>query len=392
MGVKNVKKLRKVVVALWMAGSPGRKQLEGMLRYVNEGHPWSVRLITDPKDFTAEVIDRAERDGTDGFLCCVGAGAARRLAASTIPTVLMDFPPPALMRRTTNIALMFNDEEDIGRRGADYFLGFGTFASFAFVPDEENRGWSRLRQKGYIGRLQEAGQKCFSYSLGKGPLADWLRRLPKPAAVMAPADFVAANVLSACAESELAVPRQVAVLSVDNDEIVCSYTNPPLSSVRIDHDQHGYYCSRLLDRMMRARAPLPAEKIFLKAGDIVERESTRPQSVAEAVARQVEVYVAAHAVEGIGVDDVVAKLGISRRLADAYVRQQTGKSIHLLIENRRLRLVLEKLRQTRLSMNAIAKAAGYRPMRLKYVFKARFGMTMTEWRARHAKAGKGERG
>ena len=53
---------RTIVVALWLAGSAGRKQLTGILRYVNNGRPWSVQLITDPKDFTNDVLSKAEKE------------------------------------------------------------------------------------------------------------------------------------------------------------------------------------------------------------------------------------------------------------------------------------------------------------------------------------------
>ena len=43
------KKKRNIIIVLWLEGSAGRKQLTGILRYVNEGHPWSVHLITIPR-------------------------------------------------------------------------------------------------------------------------------------------------------------------------------------------------------------------------------------------------------------------------------------------------------------------------------------------------------
>ena len=51
-----VKRNRNVLVVLWLAGSAGRKQLSGILRHVNDNSSWSVRLITEPKEFTGEAI------------------------------------------------------------------------------------------------------------------------------------------------------------------------------------------------------------------------------------------------------------------------------------------------------------------------------------------------
>lgn len=375
---------RKVILALWTAGSPGRKHLAGILRYINEGHHWLPKLITDPKDFTTDVIAAAEAEGYDGFLCCVTADAAPVLAKSSVPTVLMDFPPPALMRRKTSLALMFNDEENIGRRSADYFRQLGAFAAHAFVPDAENRGWSRMRQRGYAARLKELGQKCWTYDRRKTDLVDWLKSLPLPAAVFAPSDFIATDVITACDTAGLAIPRQISVLGVDDDEIICNNFSPTLSSVRIEHEQHGYDCAALLDRMMSVRKPFGQRKFFLKAGGIVERESTHAPSPAAHLVSRAKDFIRAHVTDGIHVADVVAHLGVSRRLADRRISDATGSSIRRLIEDSRLDFVRSKLRTTKLSIDQIARLAGYaNPQRLKYVFKSRYGMTMSAWRVCH---------
>ena len=57
---------RAVIIALWLAGSAGRKQLAGFLRYVNSGRPWSFQLITDPTDFTDEVLQKAKIEAETG--------------------------------------------------------------------------------------------------------------------------------------------------------------------------------------------------------------------------------------------------------------------------------------------------------------------------------------
>ena len=382
-GMKKSKAEKKVIIALWMAGSPGRKQLAGALRYVNEGHPWSIRLITDPAAFNAATIAEAERDGTDGFLVCVNAAAAPALAASRIPTVLMDFPPPALKKRRRSMIKQFNDEEGIGAKGVDYFASLGNFSSFAFVPDTENRGWSRLRERGFRARLLELGQDCRVYGPGKGSLSPWLNALPKPAAVMASHDFRAKDVLEACRTARLDVPGQISVLGVDNDELICEYSKPSLSSIRIDHEAHGYESARALDRLMRERTPSEVKVRFDPPGDVIERESTKPIPPLTALVNRVRAFIDTHAGEGISVGDVVSHLGVSRRLADLRFHEATGSTIRKAIESRRLEAVTRKLRTTTLSIEKISRLAGYaNTQRLKYVFKARFGMSMSEWRNR----------
>lgn len=378
---RNAKK-RTVLVVLWLAGSAGRKQLTGILQYVNAGHPWSIRLITDPKDFTDEAIHKAEADGTHGFLVHANAQVGTALARSTVPTVLLDFPPPALRNRKKSIALILDGDEQIGQTAAEYFLRLGNFASFAFVPDEQNRGWSRLRERGYKTTLGAHSRPCQTYGASKGLLADWLLALPKPAAVFTAYDLRAQETIEACKEAKLSIPKQVAVLGVDNDELICDYTSPSISSIRIDHETLGAEAAKLLDRLMDAPSGRSPKPVFMPAGTVVERESTAPTApTARLVARALS-FISAHAADGISVADVVSHLGVSRRLADARFSAVTGTSIRRAIEDRRLALVRERLKTTRLTIEKISRLCGYaNTQRLKYVFKARFGISMSQWRA-----------
>ena len=372
---------KNVLMALWLAGSPGRKHLQGALRFANAGYGWNVRILPSPDDFTADVIRKAETDGTDGFLVCVGAAAAPALAKSRIPTVLMDFPPPALLRRRTALTLMFNDEEGIGAKGAAYLSSLGTFASYAFIPDAANRGWSRLRERGFKAALRRQGFRPVTYDRRREDLASWLLALPKPAAVMAAYDFGAKEALECCRAAKLKVPDDIAVLGVDNDELLCDYAKPSLSSIRIDHEQHGYLSAEILNRLMHAKRPQGLRKVFLPADEIVERETTKPQPVSAYLARRAQEFIDANAVRGIGVEHVVAHLGVSRRLADLRFAQATGMSLRRAIENRRLEEVKRRLSETKLPIDQIARLSGYsNPLRLKYVFKARTGLTMSDWR------------
>ena len=59
----------------------------------------------------------------------------------------------------------------------------------------------------------------------------WINSLSKPVGLMACNDLRGQQVLDACRDVGLAVPDEVAVIGVDNDDIVCDFADPPLSSV-----------------------------------------------------------------------------------------------------------------------------------------------------------------
>ena len=92
-------------------------------------------------------------------------------------------------------------------------------------------------------------------------------------------------------------------------------------------------------------------------------------------------YIRRHALEGIGVSDVVTHLKVSRRLADLRFRELQHTSIGGEITQIRLAEVQRLLRTTREPIDSIAAKCGYaNPNYLKNLFRKRFSMSMREFR------------
>ena len=70
---------------------------------------------------------------------------------------------------------------------------------------------------------------------------------------MACYDVRARHVLAACRSLGILVPEDVAVIGVDNDELICELTSPPLSSIEQGARTIGYQAAALLDRLMAGR-------------------------------------------------------------------------------------------------------------------------------------------
>jgi transcriptional regulator GlxA family with amidase domain len=123
-------------------------------------------------------------------------------------------------------------------------------------------------------------------------------------------------------------------------------------------------------------------RLFMPAGSVVERESTAPTAPATRLVQMATEYIRAHLADDIGVDDVVRHLGdVSRRLVNRRFRELTGNSVRRTIEDLRLEKVKNCLAATNMSIEKISRLCGYaNTQRLKYVFKSRFGKSMTEWR------------
>ena len=379
--ISGMDKKKKVFIALKMAGIAGQGKLAGIFRYLNEQYgespPWEVQLVRTRGELTRDAICHAIEDGTDGFIVSIpdAEDAVPPLAGARIPTIVMDIHSAALERRSANIVFIRNSADAIGREAAHFLLGQGHARSYAFLHSDPVTDWSRARFDSFRQILSDSGLWCEEIFA-----PDAAAKLKRPAAVLAANDDRAFDLVKALAARRIAVPREVAVLGVDNDTLICENANPRLSSVQPDFKEEGRLAAETLDNLMREK--LPKNRILIVGvKGIVQRASTAEQSHAGRLVQKAVAYIDAHALEGIGVMDVVRHLKCSRRLADLRFRELQGRSILDAITERRLDEVKLRLSTTREKMDSIAAACGYtNPTYLKNLFKKRYSMTMRDFR------------
>lgn len=53
-------------------------------------------------------------------------------------------------------------------------------------------------------------------------------------------------VTEACKMASIDVPEQIAIIGVDNDDMICDLSDPPLSSVALNFKKAGYEVGKLL--------------------------------------------------------------------------------------------------------------------------------------------------
>src|SRR5438477_365406 len=77
----------------------------------------------------------------------------------------------------------------------------------------------------------------------------------------------------ACRRLGLAVPDEVAVIGVDNDELLCELSDPPLTSVIPNMHRTGYEAAALLDQMIAGKTARGETHLIPPLG-IATRQST----------------------------------------------------------------------------------------------------------------------
>jgi len=281
------------------------------------------------------------------------------------------------------------DDREFATMAADHLLGRG-FRNLGFSGDPRFM-WSRNRQEAFVAHVDRAGAKAFVHETGVGPedpaaeherLIQWLKELPKPVGIMACYDIRGREILDACREAKITVPHEVAVIGVDNDELICDLSYPPLSSVIPDTQRTGYEAAQLLERMMRGEH-VPAGAHLVPPLGIATRQSSDILAVDDEVVAAALRYIHDHALEGINVDHVVKQAPVSRRALETRFREVTGRTPHQEIVRVQIDRVKQLLANTDLTLEAIAHRCGFQHAEyMSVAFKREVKMPPGQFRAR----------
>jgi LacI family transcriptional regulator len=198
---------------------------------------------------------------------------------------------------------------------------------------------------------------------------------------MACNDHRGRQVIEAATLGGIPVPDQVAVVGVDDDQLLCELSHPPLSSVVLNAEKGGYQAAALLDKLMARKAK--HGQILVEPLWVVARRSTDAVAVGDAKVAAAMRFIRDKAREPIGVDNVVGQVGISRRALEIRFHRTLGRSIRAEIERVRLLWVKQLLMETNLATAKIAEISGFNSLSyLSKVFHRDMSETLSQYRRR----------
>ena len=386
--------IRNVLISFNIMSVAGRDQLAGIFRYLREKPNWMPRLLPYATDLTPKLVRHARAEKIDGILANhIGSPETEAaLAESDVPLALIGVRSPKLDARTRSIALIRNDNVETGRIAARHFLSLGNFRSYGYITAvDAGEKWSKDREIGFREELARHRLASESFSLAPdsrkedvhAAFADWLKALPKPAAILAAWDNPGIWALQVCRAERIRVPHDIAVLGVDNDQTVCDTSVPPLSSIPFDYEQEGYESAAALDTLLKRSSRKPKPLIVdCKPLPVFIRESAARIAPASHLIKEAQRYISKNATRGISSRDVAKALGISQSLLTLRFREYANTTVMDALISARLEKVRHLLKSTNRSIQEITQTAGFRNANyLKAVFKEKFGLSMREYRA-----------
>lgn len=271
------------------------------------------------------------------------------------------------------------DDIEIGRLAADYFIR-RRYKSFACI-EKAGMLWSTRRNAGFVARLREEGYSAIQVDRAEdnkwfSPFVD----LPKPLAVFAPSDGLARILIEHFIDLNIHIPRDVAVLGVDNDPYQNSLSPIPLSSVQLAGSRIGEMAAeQLLLWLEKKKKPQPVRK--LKPVRVITRLSTDNAYCDDELVAEALDIINEQLPDLKCTDDLVQRLKVSRRTLEWRFRKELGHTINDELNQARIEKARVLLSTTDLTGEQIAHQVGLSEGRmLTVLLKRKTGQTPTEYR------------
>lgn len=373
-----------VAIAFALSESHQIRVLRGIETFAEQRGNWAFAF--SPEHFGGSIAALKQWPG-DGILATITTQREAHIAREmAIPVVNLS---GAL--REPGLPRVMVDQEAIGRMAADHLVqcGFRHFGYFGV------RGvwYGQQRKRGFLRRIKEIGGECsvletpsrpgLRGSAGEwlGPLDRWLRSLSLPVGVMASIDLRAAMIVDACSRLGLRVPADVAVIGVDNNDVICDMCRVPLSSVSRSDLEVGYQAASLLFRMI-VRKSRSVKELLIPPDGIVQRRSTSIVAVNDPeIAAAVE-YLQEHVEESFGIERLVRVMGRSRRWLTEHFRRCLSCTPYeyiclVRVEHAKKLLASDE----KLPLYEIARRCGFSEARnLRQIFERLTGATPARYR------------
>jgi LacI family transcriptional regulator len=282
------------------------------------------------------------------------------------------------------------DDYTIAKIALEHFINRG-FSQLAFCGFEGIQ-WSFKRGKHFaeLAKAQDIDvaehqlknvQDAFFMDETLLAISKWLENLTYPLGLLATNDDCAKIVSTACESAGIRIPEDIALLGVDNDEMVCLPNSPPLSSVVQNFEKSGFEAAKLLDRIMKGREKLANQRIVIQSTHVVARHSTDILAAADPEIATALQYIRQNINQPIGIPDVVAETMMSRRALEYRFQKVLGRSIGSMIRSQRADQISKMLMETNLTISQIAHELGYTSSEhIARYFRREKGMSPNEFR------------
>lgn len=367
-----------------------RKLLKGLINYSKEHESIILfRLPSYYKDLYGKegIVKWAKKWGADAILAQWDQDGTNLLENLGIPIVLQNF-----MQRSEQFSNLTGDYFGTGALAAEFFIQ-RRFKNFAFYGNK-SAVWSRERAEGFKNSILNHGGYFFYFesenliddlwSQDHMFLERWLKDLPKPIALFACDDNFALQVAEICKISNIKIPEDIALLGVDNDELICNLSDPPISSIVLDVEKGGYDAGKLISQLVNDKTSKKFN-IIIHPTRIELRQSTEKFNIENKYVNKIVNFIRGNFTKDISIDYLTEMVPLSRRNLEIKFKNEMGNSIYQFILQNRIEYFTNLLLTTERNLFDLALEAGFNDSKnVSRIFKKFKGLTPIEFREKYS--------
>ena len=381
--------MKKIGILIERQRAYGRQLCEGIVRFAHARNDWTLNMLG------WEDLHRSDRLKTfDGFV----ARLINDQISDTLERTLKPVVDVYVGRKRDGISSSDQTALEIGQMAAQHFIEH-RFTNFAFFG-HEGKPYSDLRRDAFVRCLQANHFSCKIYKTPQSALqafdevvlrqeryqvgqerksiVRWLNGLEKPIAVFCSHDLRAYQLCSICRDIGIKVPTEVAILGVDNDTLICNFTDPTISSIDPNANEIGYAAAEELERRFLGEAP---RSIHTRPGSLIERGSTKTYPVEPSWISDALVLIKGNIAKRLTAADVYKHVGKSHTLVNKTFREVLNTTVAKEIAVTRITEAKRLLSSSHLPIFDVAKQSGFASLEyFTNAFSAAVGQSPAKYR------------
>ncbi len=382
-----MKTKKRILLIIESSTSYGRGIVKGIARYAQERNEWWIDI--ENRGIHEPTPSELKNWNGDGIIGRIYTRETIDLASkSGCPFInLMSSDLEALTIRV--------DEHEVARMALEHFLenGLNRFGFYAFGKCR----WLENRSCVFDRAVQKKGFHCYlcptpvneqftAEPIWKNEyeklLFDWLPTLPRPIGIFTGNDSHAIRLVSVCRKLDIAIPEEIAVLGINDDQHLCEALTPTLSSMDLNSERIGYEAARLLDKSMNGKRQ-PKHPIVLPPLRIVRRQSTDMLAIENDIVVDALRFIREYATQGISVHHVLDAIHVSVKTLERGFHKFVGRTPEKEIIRVRINHAINLLQESQLSIDEIAQLSGFGSKRyFQQIFRRERGETPSQFRNR----------
>lgn len=365
--------------------------LRGISDYTSRQRNW--RFIGDPLHTTDLAKDGISETGCDGMLVYETRWKMLELYEKAgVPVV-----NTSGFRNPSGLPTVYSNRAAAGVLAVDYLWSLGIqkyvlvqkeIQRSSLSPEMAETAAAYLSEKGgqVLHKIVSDDTRKFDHPAANR-LGAVLLSSSEPVGIICESDLLAVHCIHQIKIRGIPLPEKAAVIGCGDEDLVCQFSSPTLSSIVTNRRHIGFLAATKLDLWMQGQAPSRlAESV--DPGGVRARESTDLLHIQDPKIETALRYLRSHACEGIQVQDILNHVEASRSKIEKGIKRAIGKSPQEEIRRIQLDRMKILLATTDLKIREVAIQTGFQdPRYMSQVFLKEMKLTPTEYRRMRKQTG-----